>query len=102
LASENLSNMAQAVDVMQNATGGWCRHGVDVDLAELWYLGDSNDVVDDMNARGWATTGTSVTTLAAAHGLFPPTDRDDAASGVRHAEMITGYLKDKRATGIPR
>jgi hypothetical protein len=32
------------------------------------------------NARGWATTGTSVTTLAAAHGRFPPTDHDDAAT----------------------
>ena len=80
--------MGQAVDVMQNATGSWCGHGVDVDLAELWYLGDSNDVVNDMNARGWA--------------LSPPTDHDCAASGVRHAEMITGYLKDQRAPGIPR
>jgi hypothetical protein len=102
LASENLSNMGQAVDVMQDATGSWCRHSADLDLAELWYLGDSNDVVADMNARGSATTGASVTTLPAGHGLFPPADHDDAASGVRHGEMITGYLKDQRATGIPR
>jgi hypothetical protein len=75
LASQNLSNMGQAVDVMQDATDSWCRHGVDVDLAELWYRGDSNDVVDDLNARGRATTGTSVTTPAAAHGLFPDRPR---------------------------
>jgi hypothetical protein len=97
-ASANSPNMGLAIAVMHDATDSWRRHGVDVDTAKLWYLGDRSDVVDYLNAHGGETTGTQrgdVVRCAPALRADQPR-RCGAHRPVachRRPEMITGYRK---------
>jgi methyltransferase (TIGR00027 family) len=84
LATENMPDAARAIGMMQDrmtaAVDRWRQHGFDLEMTDLWYLGDRNDVVDYLGARGWAVTGTSVADLYAADGLSMPTaDQEEVA-----------------------
>ena len=73
LATENLPDASESVPMMaeriREATERWREHGFDVEMTDLWYGGERHDVVDYLNAHGWAATSTSVAELAAAQGL---------------------------------
>ena len=82
LATENLRGVSDGVrkmaDRMRAVTDQWREHGFDVEMADLWYADDRNDVVEYLSTHGWATTATSVPDLAAAYGLsLPPAPSDD-------------------------
>jgi methyltransferase (TIGR00027 family) len=82
LATENLRGATDGVqkmaDRMRAVTDQWREHGFDVEMADLWYAGDRNDVVEYLSTHGWATAATSVPDLAAAYGLsLPPAPNDD-------------------------
>jgi methyltransferase (TIGR00027 family) len=80
LATENLPDASRSVpmmaDRMREATDRWREHGFDVEMTDLWYAGDRNDVVEYLNAHGWAATATPVTELTAAQGLSIHTQDD--------------------------
>ena len=89
LATENVHGAGDAVaamaDRMRGVTDQWREHGFDIEMSDLWYAGDRNDVVEYLNGHGWSTAATGVLKLAAAYGLsLPP-----AATG---EETLTSLL----------
>jgi methyltransferase (TIGR00027 family) len=82
-ASENMPNMNQAAKTMQNQmqtlTDRWRQNGLDVDMSDLWYLGDRNDVANYLDDRGWDTAVSGVAELFAANGLSAqPANEEEA------------------------
>src|SRR5271155_195237 len=84
LATENMPDASQAVPMMaermrqgNERLGG---HGFDVEMTDLWYGGDRNDVVDYLDWHGWTVTATGAADLFAAHGLSVHIDDDDEAA----------------------
>lgn len=84
LATESMPDASQAVpamaDRMRQATERWRDHGFDLEMTDLWYGGDRNDVVDYLGSHGWNTSAISVADLFAAHGLSIQTDNDEEAA----------------------
>jgi methyltransferase (TIGR00027 family) len=80
LATENVRGAGDAVQMMaermREVTDQWREHGFDIELTDLWYAGDRNDVVDYLSTHGWATTATSVAELFAVYGLSTESDFD--------------------------
>ena len=64
LATESVPDASQAVprmaDRMRQATERWRDHGFDVEMTDLWYGGDRNDVVDYLGSHGWNVSAISV------------------------------------------
>ncbi|MBU9763720.1 class I SAM-dependent methyltransferase [Mycobacterium sp. TNTM28] len=56
----------------------WRAHGLDLDLADLWYDGERNSVVDYLTDSGWSVTARPRPDLFADYGRAFPTG-DDAA-----------------------
>ncbi|HME75056.1 MAG TPA: SAM-dependent methyltransferase, partial [Mycobacterium sp.] len=76
-ASRAVPKMA---DQMRQATERWRDHGFDVEMTDLWYGGDRNDVVDYLDGHGWNVSAISVADLFAAQGLSVPTSNDEEAA----------------------
>ena len=72
-ASENMPNTgtleATMVNQMNQAMEQWREHGFNVEMSDLWYLGDRNDVAEYLDSHGWETTTALVADLYAASGL---------------------------------
>jgi O-methyltransferase involved in polyketide biosynthesis len=68
-ASDNMPDTSQAETAIQTLTQRWREHGVD--MAELIYPGDRNDVAYYLDSHGWETVGTSVAELFVTKGLSP-------------------------------
>jgi methyltransferase (TIGR00027 family) len=85
LATENMANAAQAVPMiverMREVTERWQEHGFDVEMTDLWYPGERQDVVDYLNSHGWEATATRAADLFAAHGFSVQiADEDEQAA----------------------
>ncbi|MBV9319856.1 MAG: class I SAM-dependent methyltransferase, partial [Mycobacterium sp.] len=82
LATENLPDAARSVptmaDRMREVTDRWRDHGFDVEMTDLWYPGDRNDVVDYLNGHGWDATAVYAAELFASHGFSVQTGDEDA------------------------
>ena len=50
----------------------WRAHGFDIEMTDLWYLGDRHDVADYLDARGWTTDQTTMADLFAQYGQTWP------------------------------
>ena len=74
VTSEGRSEAMQ--ERMRSVTDRWRDHGVDIDMQDLTYQGDRNDVADYLAARAWDTAGASIKDLFAASGL-PPVSAND-------------------------
>ncbi|MEE6135133.1 class I SAM-dependent methyltransferase [Mycobacterium sp. 050128] len=76
LATENLQGTSDVIqtmaDRMREVTEQWREHGFDVEMSDLWYTGERNDVVEYLRSHGWQTTATAVPDLAANYGLSLP------------------------------
>jgi methyltransferase (TIGR00027 family) len=98
LATENMPDSARVMPMMQEkmaaAVDRWRQHGFDVAMTDLWYLGDRNDVVDYLGARGWEATGTSLADLYAANGLSLPTSDDEEAAEFGSFAYVTAVRPD--------
>jgi O-methyltransferase involved in polyketide biosynthesis len=60
---------------------------VDIEMTDLWYAGDRNDVVDYLDAHGWTTSASGVPELAGAYGLSlspRPTDKEETLSAMHY------------------
>ncbi|SPM32751.1 O-Methyltransferase involved in polyketide biosynthesis [Mycobacterium rhizamassiliense] len=91
LATENLQGTGDTVqtmaDRMREVTDQWREHGFDIEMTDLWYAGERNDVVDYLAAHGWTTSATGVPELAGAYGLsLPPrpTDKEETLSAMHY------------------
>jgi methyltransferase (TIGR00027 family) len=76
LATENLQGASDAVETMaeriHQVTEQWREHGFDIEMTDLWYGGERNDVVEYLNSHGWQTAATRVPELAANYGVSLP------------------------------
>ncbi|MBV9321935.1 MAG: SAM-dependent methyltransferase [Mycobacterium sp.] len=74
LAAEIFINSTDAApdeDPMQTATQRWRDHGFDIELSELGYDGERNDVATYLNDHGWQSVTTPLSELLAENGLPP-------------------------------
>jgi methyltransferase (TIGR00027 family) len=58
----------------------WREHGLDIDISELWYHDERNDVAEYLDARGWTSVGTTMRELLAKNGLPPAPEQEDGIS----------------------
>ncbi len=64
----------------------WRQHGLDLDLANLWYDGERNSVVDYLTDRGWSVTARRRPELFAEYGrAFPD---GEAAAPQRNSQAV--------------
>jgi methyltransferase (TIGR00027 family) len=93
LATENLRGATDAVqtmaDRMREATDKWREHGFDVEMTDLWYAGDRNDVVEYLSAHGWTTAASAISELFAAHGLSLPTAAAEETETLTELQYVT-------------
>jgi methyltransferase (TIGR00027 family) len=84
LATESVPDASQAVPMMadriRQATERWRDHGFDMEMTDLWYGGDRNDVGDYLGSHGWNVSAMGVADLFAAQGLSVQTDNDEEAA----------------------
>ncbi|BBY22570.1 class I SAM-dependent methyltransferase [Mycobacterium stomatepiae] len=76
LATENVQGAGDAVGAlaerMREVTEQWREHGFDIEMTDLWYAGNRNDVVEYLRAHGWQTAASGVADLAANYGISLP------------------------------
>jgi methyltransferase (TIGR00027 family) len=93
LATENLRGAGDAVqtmaDRMREVTDQWREHGFDIEMTDLWYGGERNDVIDYLDTHGWATSATSVSELAVSYGLSLPADTADGAATLASLQYVS-------------
>ena len=93
LATENLKGASDGVqkmaERMHEVTEQWREHGFDVEMTDLWYPGDRNDVVDYLSAHGWTTTTSAIPELAAAHGVSLPINAEQETQTVTELQYVT-------------
>jgi len=93
LATENLRGAIDAVqtmaDRMREVLDQWRQHGFDIDMTDLRYAGERNDVVDYLDARGWTTSTDAVPELYAAHGLSLPSAANEQAPTLTEFRYVT-------------
>jgi methyltransferase (TIGR00027 family) len=70
----------KAEESMQDFAQRWREHGLDVDLSDLWYHEDRNDVVSYLDARGWASVGATIQHLLVVNGLSAARFSEDGAA----------------------
>lgn len=75
---------------MQTASDRWQRHGFDINLVELVYIGDRNEVPAYLATHGWETHGDTARALFAQYGLEPPADNPSSWGEMLY---LTGILK---------
>jgi methyltransferase (TIGR00027 family) len=68
-------NGEQAPDMLLNASKRWRAHGFDVELSNLRYDVERNDVATYLDSHGWQSVATTLNQLLADNGLpeIPPT-----------------------------
>ena len=78
---------ARAVDRMRATAEQWRRFGVELDFADLVYLGRRNDPADYLAERGWDVTRLRVDDLLRAHGLATFDGSPDDPDAQRFGEL---------------
>ena len=93
LATENLPDASRSVpmmaDRMREATDRWREHGFDLEITDLWYGGDRNDVVEYLNAHGWQATVTRAMDLFADQGFTLPAAADEGDAAFASLGYVT-------------
>ena len=73
-------DVAKAEESMRAFAQRWRDHGLDIDVSDLWYHDDRNDVANYLDAKGWASVGTTMKQLLAANDLPPAPVTEDGIS----------------------
>ncbi len=97
LATENMDGgdggdgaQAQRMqDRTQQAIDHWREHGFDLDMTDLWYPGERNDVPEYLGGRGWATKVIPMTELYAANGVSLDIDDDTDVQAYQSFGYVT-------------
>jgi methyltransferase (TIGR00027 family) len=71
----------------------WRNHGFDVDLTDMVYLGERNDVAKYLNARGWETGCITTSELFVANGFSPVDEKDDDRAPFALAIYLSSTLR---------
>jgi methyltransferase (TIGR00027 family) len=75
----NAGAMATMVELMNQAVDRWRQHGFDVEMTDLWYLGERNDVAEYLDGHGWKATSVLAADLYAASGITLAAGDDEQA-----------------------
>jgi methyltransferase (TIGR00027 family) len=93
LATESMAGASRDVPMMaarmREVTDRWREHGFDVEMTDLWYPGDRNDVVEYLGTHGWQTTSTPAAELLAAHGLSVRANDENEAAMLNSLAYVT-------------
>jgi methyltransferase (TIGR00027 family) len=77
---------------VQDMSGIFRQHGVDIDMASLVYTGQRNHVIDYLRSKGWAAEGVTRTELFRRNHIeVPPPEQDDPLGEII---FISGRLGD--------
>jgi methyltransferase (TIGR00027 family) len=71
----------------------WRNHGFDVDLTDMVFLGERNDVAKYLNACGWESGCVTTSELFVANGLSPVDGNDDDRAPFAVAVYVSSTLK---------
>ncbi|BBX27266.1 class I SAM-dependent methyltransferase [Mycolicibacterium alvei] len=77
------ANLRERGDAMSEQ---WRQHGLDLDLANLWYDGERNSVVEYLSGSGWSVTARTRPELFAEYGRAFPTG--EAAAPQRNSLAV--------------
>jgi methyltransferase (TIGR00027 family) len=80
----------EVLNRMRTASERWQRHGLDINLADLIYIGDRNEVTAYLANHGWEIDGVTSSELFVRYGLEPP---DEHASSFGELKYVDGTLK---------
>ena len=58
----------------------WREHGLDIDISELWYHDERNDVAKYLDARGWSQSAPRCASSWPATGCPPAPEQEDGFS----------------------
>ena len=92
LVAENMGSGDQVATAMHDVIANWRRHGLDVDMTDLWYAGDRRDVAQYLNGDGWETSETKMTELFTRNGFAPPS----AGHGSSDSDSVTYVTATRR------
>jgi O-methyltransferase involved in polyketide biosynthesis len=84
-------NSAEAQQALQAANQRWYAHGLDVELDNLGYPGERNDVATYLDGHGWRSVTTSAEQLLTDNGL-PVPRRDDGQPAFSDNYYCTAVL----------
>jgi methyltransferase (TIGR00027 family) len=76
----------------------WQRHGFDVDMADMVYLDEHNDIARYLDTCGWETNATSTSELFLANGLDPIAEHDDDGAPFAIADYISATMNSASRT----
>lgn len=80
----------------------WHEHGFNVDMTDMVYLDDHNDIANYLNAQGWQTVAASTSELFRANGLDPISENDDDRAPFAIATYINATLAQRERSSVPR
>jgi methyltransferase (TIGR00027 family) len=73
LTSDQLGRVsARLREIREQSHGRGIDTGPEIDVAELWYVGDRNGSADYLAGKGWSTESVSTSSLLAEYGLEVP------------------------------
>ena len=73
LATENIADMSVFTDErFRSMRNGWRKHGLDIDVGELVWLGERRQAADHLTAAGWRLTQYTTEEAYAANGFTLP------------------------------
>lgn len=92
LLVEILWNSPDSEQILHTATQRWYRHGLDIRLDDLGYLGGRHDVADYLDGHGWHSERTPLRQLLTDSGLPIPehVGADDYYCTARRADGVSG------------
>jgi methyltransferase (TIGR00027 family) len=93
LVAEVFLNSAATLQALNGATQRWREHGLDVELEDLGFPGDRNDVATYLGDRGWRVVRTPLNQLLADNGL-PLQSSDPEAPFARNYYCTAVLHKD--------
>ncbi|TGD85434.1 class I SAM-dependent methyltransferase [Mycolicibacterium sp. CH28] len=82
---------AGLADRTSRVSDRWRELGLDLNLADLFYTGERNAVVDYLEARGWEVTACTRPEMFAAYGRTFPAG--DLTAGLRNSLSVTAIRK---------
>lgn len=82
---------ARLEEMMRSATQRWREHGFDLEIADLGYHGERNDVATYLAGHGWHSVGITMSELLAANG-FPTPPQVNTDASFPQASYLTSIL----------
>ena len=78
---------------MRESTAKWREHGFELDISELGFHGERNDVGEYLDARGWTSVGMPMGELLVSNGFPPLPQSDDDQMTMNDVVYYTSTLR---------